>query len=81
MQQKIPLLDRFYYKEIKKTNLASVTQCYEIWKKAVIKNKQYQNNLLVIPGAGLGNRLRVMAVSWNLAKKCKKKVSFFLGSK
>ena len=79
MQQKIPLLDRFYYKEIKKTNLASVTQCYEIWKKAVIKNKQYQNNLLVIPGAGLGNRLRVMAVSWNLAKKCKKKVSFFWG--
>ena len=47
------------------------------WGQTILKNQQYQENLLVFPSAGLGNRLRVIAASWNIAEKLKKKVHFY----
>ena len=74
----ISFLDKIYYRERKKnTSLVSPKENYSNWEKIVKKNENFKESVLIFPSAGLGNRLRVMAASWNIAEKLQKRVHFY----
>ena len=78
MSTKIPFWDKIYYREYHKNFLLiDRHKNEEDWQEIKKNNEKYQNNLLVFPAAGLGNRLRVIAASWNIAQKLKKKLHFY----
>ena len=74
----ISFLDKIYYRERKKNTLfANSKENYSEWKKVVKQNENFKESVLIFPSAGLGNRLRVMAASWNMAEKLKKRIYFY----